>query len=70
MAPAHGIQQSWQLLILHHIRQVTKLCDLATDEPADSICSVAWSQRGSYLAVGTDKGGVQLWDVAKSTKCA
>ena len=52
------------------MRQVTKLCDLATDEPADSICSVAWSQRGSYLAVGTDKGGVQLWDVAKSAKCA
>lgn len=50
--------------------QVTKLCDLATDEPADSICSVAWSQRGSYLAVGTDRGGVQLWDVAKTAKCA
>jgi cell division cycle 20-like protein 1 (cofactor of APC complex) len=35
--------------------KVTKMCDLAPD---DSICSVAWTQRGTYLAVGTDLGEV------------
>ena len=29
-------------------------------------CSVSWSQRGSYLSVGSDKGEVQIWD---ATKC-
>jgi WD40 repeat protein len=37
--------------------KVTKLCDL---QPADSICSVAWTQRGTYLAVGTHLGEVQV----------
>jgi cell division cycle 20-like protein 1 (cofactor of APC complex) len=35
--------------------KVTKMCDLSPD---DSICSVAWTQRGTYLAVGTDLGEV------------
>lgn len=39
---------------------MSKLCDLR--DTADSICSVSWSNRGSYLAVGTNRGGVQIWD--------
>ncbi|KDO24292.1 hypothetical protein SPRG_09929 [Saprolegnia parasitica CBS 223.65] len=39
--------------------KVTKLCDLGT---ADSVTSVAWTQRGTQLAVGTHSGQVQLWD--------
>lgn len=49
----------------HHLwcnGQVTKLTDLA---PADTVCSVAWSQKGTYLSVGTNTGKVQLWDVSK-----
>lgn len=42
--------------------KVTKLCDLAT---TDNVCSVAWSQRGTYLSVGTNLGKVQVWDVSK-----
>lgn len=54
---------------------MTKLCDLAPaapeagDSPADTICSVAWSLRGTYLAIGTNKGETQLWDAVKATKC-
>jgi cell division cycle 20-like protein 1 (cofactor of APC complex) len=40
---------------------VTKLCDLAPD----TICSVAWSQRGTYLSIGTSQGDVQIWDAAR-----
>ncbi|TPX69774.1 hypothetical protein SpCBS45565_g02221 [Spizellomyces sp. 'palustris'] len=45
--------------------KVTKLCDLG---PNDSITSVNWMQRGTHLAVGTDTGLVQLWDVEKEKK--
>ena len=45
--------------------RVTKLCDLG---PNDSVCSVGWTPRGTYLAVGTDKGEVQIWDAAKCKK--
>eukprot|EP00468_Gymnochlora_sp_CCMP2014_P002508 CAMPEP_0167759860 /NCGR_PEP_ID=MMETSP0110_2-20121227/11257_1 /TAXON_ID=629695 /ORGANISM="Gymnochlora sp., Strain CCMP2014" /LENGTH=490 /DNA_ID=CAMNT_0007646291 /DNA_START=75 /DNA_END=1547 /DNA_ORIENTATION=- len=44
--------------------KVTKLCDLSN--VGDSITSVAWSPRGQHLAVGTQKGEVQIWD---SVKC-
>lgn len=37
--------------------QVTKLCDLGA---GDSVCSVSWSQRGTYLSVGTNTGEVQV----------
>ena len=44
--------------------RVTKLCDLG---PNDSVCSVGWTQRGTYLAVGLASlpGGVRLvtWTV-------
>ena len=45
--------------------KVTKLCELA---PNDSVASVAWTQRGTYLGVGTNSGEVQIWDVAKCKK--
>ena len=38
--------------------RVTKLCDLGDD----SVTSVNWIQRGSHLAIGTQKGFVQIWD--------
>lgn len=43
--------------------RVTKLCDLGPD---DAVTSVGWTQRGAHLAVGTNKGEVQIWD---STQC-
>ncbi|KAJ7539437.1 hypothetical protein O6H91_11G092700 [Diphasiastrum complanatum] len=42
--------------------KVTKLCDLG---PGDGVCSVGWSQRGTYLAIGTNVGDVQIWDVTR-----
>ena len=45
--------------------RVTKLCDLG---PGDSVCSVGWTQRGTYLAVGTNNGEVQIWDATKCKK--
>ena len=44
---------------------MTKLCDLSSTDPADTVCSVSWSQRGTYLSVGTNKGDTQLWDAHK-----
>jgi len=46
--------------------KVTKLCDLAQTE--DIVTSVSWAQRGTHLAVGTNKGEVQLWDTIKVKK--
>jgi cell division cycle 20-like protein 1 (cofactor of APC complex) len=46
--------------------KVTKLCDLA--EAEDIVTSVSWAQRGTHLAVGTNKGEVQLWDTIKVKK--
>lgn len=40
---------------------VTKLCDLQFGGP---VCSVAWNQSGTQLAVGTMPGNVQVWDAA------
>ena len=45
--------------------QVTKLCEFPAGEGGDSVCSVSWSQRGTFLSVGTNNGEVQIWDVAK-----
>lgn len=44
-----------------HTSVVTKLCDLQYGGP---VCSVAWSQQGTELAVGTMPGTVQVWDTA------
>ena len=50
--------------------KVTKLADLSgtTPEAGDAVTSVSWSQRGSFLAIGTGKGEVQLWDVRAAKK--
>ncbi|KAI8817715.1 WD40-repeat-containing domain protein [Fimicolochytrium jonesii] len=45
--------------------KVTKLCDLGAN---DTITSVAWMQKGTHLAIGTDTGLVQLWDIEKEKK--
>jgi cell division cycle 20-like protein 1 (cofactor of APC complex) len=41
---------------------VTKLHDLGV---RDSVASVCWSKRGQHLAIGTNSGVVQVWDVNK-----
>ncbi|CAH1775663.1 unnamed protein product [Owenia fusiformis] len=46
--------------------KVTRLCDLSCD--GDSVTSVSWNERGNYVAVGTHKGFVQIWDAAASKK--
>ncbi len=40
--------------------RVTQLCDLGPAE--DAVTSVAWSEGGRHLAVGSTRGDVQLWD--------
>lgn len=45
--------------------QVTRLCDVSVE--SDMISSVAWSKKGSHLAIGTYRGHVQIWDVTKSS---
>ena len=42
--------------------KVTKLTSMGPD---NIVTSVAWSHKGNHVAVGTDKGGVQLWDVVE-----
>ena len=42
--------------------KVTRLCDLG---PEDSITSVAWTQHGRNLSVGTGSGEVQIWDAQR-----
>ncbi|OAY79079.1 Protein FIZZY-RELATED 3, partial [Ananas comosus] len=43
--------------------KVTKLCDLGS---RDGVCAIQWTREGSYLAIGTSLGDVQIWD---GTKC-
>lgn len=45
--------------------KVVKLCDLSPD---DTVTSVSWIQRGTHIAVGTNQGLVQLWDVERMKK--
>jgi cell division cycle 20-like protein 1 (cofactor of APC complex) len=47
--------------------KVTKLCDLGGSSQ-ESVSSVAWTQRGTYLAVGVNNGEVQIWDTIKCKK--
>lgn len=49
-----------------HTSQVTRLCDLASE--ADSVTSVAWSDKSNLLAVGTQSGLTQVWDVTANKK--
>eukprot|EP01134_Creolimax_fragrantissima_P003021 CFRG3021T1 len=46
--------------------QVTKLCDLT--EEGDIITSVCWMGKGCLLAIGTNKGFVQVWDVQQGRR--
>uniref|UniRef100_A0A3Q1FII1 Fizzy-related protein homolog n=1 Tax=Acanthochromis polyacanthus TaxID=80966 RepID=A0A3Q1FII1_9TELE len=49
--------------------QRTRLCDLSVE--GDSVTSVSWSERGSLVAVGTQRGSVQIWDAGAGKKlCA
>ncbi|KAL1921588.1 uncharacterized protein VTP21DRAFT_11304 [Calcarisporiella thermophila] len=53
--------------------EVTKLCDIGEESKAeggkeDFPTSISWSPNGSYLAVGTNSGTVQLWDAAQSRR--
>ena len=45
-------------------QQVTKLTEL----PDDQVTSVSWIQRGSHVAIGTNRGLVQIWDAEKCRK--
>ncbi|KAI5480561.1 cell cycle regulatory protein [Pseudohyphozyma bogoriensis] len=45
--------------------KVTKLCDLNENNPADSITSISWVEKGAQLAIGTKSGAVQIWDADK-----
>ena len=40
--------------------QVKKLCEVVAD---NKITSVGWSNKGNHLAVGTDHGETQIWDI-------
>jgi cell division cycle 20-like protein 1 (cofactor of APC complex) len=42
--------------------KVTQLCDFSETE--DVVTSVAWSEGGRHLAVGSSRGEVQLWDAS------
>ncbi len=46
--------------------KVTKLCDLTPSD--DIVTSVSWAQRGTHVAVGTNRGEVQLWDTIQCKK--
>jgi cell division cycle 20-like protein 1 (cofactor of APC complex) len=50
--------------------KVTKLCDLSGDGNSadDLVTSVSWAQRGTHLAIGTNRGQIQLWDAIKCKK--
>lgn len=50
--------------------RVVKLCELGSSTAPDSVCSVSWSGRGSYLAIGTNNNQTQIWDANKSQLCA
>ncbi|KAF9109550.1 substrate-specific activator of APC-dependent proteolysis [Mortierella sp. AM989] len=45
--------------------KVTQLCELGEN---DSVTSLSWISMGTHLAVGTDKGAIQIWDVQCSRK--
>ncbi|MCJ1355218.1 MAG: substrate-specific activator of APC-dependent proteolysis [Icmadophila ericetorum] len=44
--------------------EVKKLCDLDND----TVTSVSWIQRGSHIAIGTNKGLVQIWDAERKRR--
>lgn len=48
--------------------RVTKLCDLSSSSPTDGedypdvITGLEWTNKGSTLAIGTNRGTVEIWD--------
>jgi cell division cycle 20-like protein 1 (cofactor of APC complex) len=42
-----------------------KVTKLTSVKPDNLVTSVAWANRGNHVAVGTDKGTVELWDAAE-----
>ncbi|CAI2324739.1 unnamed protein product [Caenorhabditis sp. 36 PRJEB53466] len=48
--------------------QVIKLCDLSTSNDQDTVTSVQWCDKGDLLAVGTNRGITQIWDVTSQKK--
>lgn len=51
-------------------QKVTQLCDLKSDVPGegDVVTGLEWTNRGSTIAVGTNKGFVEIWDAERITK--
>ena len=49
---------------------VSKLCEVGSGEEADpeSVGSLKFSDDGSYLAIGTSSGPIQIYDVANSAR--
>ncbi|OXA48228.1 Fizzy-related protein [Folsomia candida] len=45
--------------------EVTQLCD--TGSWRNPVSSIAWNEKGTHLAVGTETGLVQVWDAARET---
>ena len=43
---------------------IHQLCHLAGED--DYVASVKWVEEGTYLALGTSTGDIQLWDVEQS----
>ncbi|CAO4363697.1 unnamed protein product [Caenorhabditis nigoni] len=48
--------------------QVIKLCDLSASNEQDQVTSVQWCDKGDLLAVGTNRGITQIWDVTTQKK--
>ncbi|XP_029345814.1 fizzy-related protein homolog [Acyrthosiphon pisum] len=42
--------------------KVTRISDLSSD--GNVVTSVAWNDKGNYLAFGTQEGSVEVWDIA------
>lgn len=53
-----------------HSGKVTQLCNMSADMPGDGdvVTGLDWTNRGSVLAVGTNKGKVEIWDAERCKK--
>ncbi|KAG9300694.1 hypothetical protein G9A89_023492 [Geosiphon pyriformis] len=47
--------------------RVIKLCDLGQNQN-DNVTSVSWMPIGTHIAVGTNNGPVEIWDIQKNKK--
>jgi len=51
--------------------EVSKLCEVTVpgeDDGDETVCSVKFSEDGSYLAIGTNSGPIQIYDVTACTR--